>query len=47
MTDYISTILNDGSFYLCVSSFAGLIVFFFVVGYSISLIVALLYKIIR
>lgn len=45
MTDYIITILSDDIFRLCIVTFGGLFLSAFLIGYFISLVISLLYKI--
>lgn len=47
MTEYINTILNDGSFSLATITFGGLYISVFLIGFFINLVITLLYKIIR
>ena len=47
MSDYIVSILNDDAFKLVIITFSGLYFSFYLVGFGISLVISLLYKIIR
>ena len=47
MSEFLITILNDEGFKLCIITFGGLYFSVFLIGYFISLVISLLYKIIR
>ena len=47
MSEYLVSIINDEAFRLTIITFSGLYFSFYLVGFGISLVISLLYKIIR